>query len=271
MYKTTILLLLISTIALSQKTYKVKLKNTVKYGGFLLSLSDEKVKIKTGYLKTKDVYIQMSIQDQNFNGIFNDVDKDYITITYKKNNELRVHNGVTNSRVRKENIILANNEYYKITKIDPKGEYLLIKECVDCKSHTLKLVNKLPDLTFKKLDGTTDNFKSYANKGKYVFVEFWGTWCHGCIQILPSIKEVYYKHSDELIVIYMNSNDLEDKAKEFIIQNKLNDWVNGFATEQIEKELLLNGYPYGVLFDKYGKVIKFATSHNDLVDFFNDK
>lgn len=65
MYKTTILLLLISTIALSQKTYKVKLKDTVKYGGSIVSLSDEKVKIKTGYLKTKDVYIQISIQDQN--------------------------------------------------------------------------------------------------------------------------------------------------------------------------------------------------------------
>lgn len=46
-----------------------------------------------------------------------------------------------------------------------------------------------PDFTLTALDGQKITLSSF--KGKYVLLDFWGSWCGGCIYSLPNLKKVY--------------------------------------------------------------------------------
>ncbi len=88
---------------------------------------------------------------------------------------------------------------------------------------------------------------------------------------MPELKEIYNQHKDQLRVIYLNNNNEKEEVRQFIKEHQLLNWVNGFANESIEKEFLLNGYPYGVLFDKNGKVIKFDCKTRHLEQFLENQ
>lgn len=275
MLKSSILIFLVFLHAslFCQSIVKISLSETAKYSGFLCSSEQQMMKVKTGYLSNKKNFFQISILDQNFNGKFNDIGKDYITICPKKQLELRVSNGVSNSIILENNIIKTNNTYYRIVRIEPDGSSLSLQECSDCKEWTIKEIDKLPDASFERVDGSIDNFKNYSESNKYVYVEFWGTWCKGCIQVLPKIKAIYDKHKDKLIVIYLNGGETKNSTDVTAIIKKysLESWIHGYATENIEKEFLQNGYPYGVLFDNNGNIIDFAVDPSTLEIFLDNQ
>ena len=55
-------------------------------------------------------------------------------------------------------------------------------------------VFNLPDATGKLV--SLDSFK-----GKYILIDFWGTWCVPCIQTIPELKAVHSKYKDRLALI----------------------------------------------------------------------
>ncbi|UXI67459.1 TlpA family protein disulfide reductase [Tahibacter amnicola] len=51
-----------------------------------------------------------------------------------------------------------------------------------------------PELSIQTLDGKT--FDLSAQKGKWVIVNFWATWCSPCIKELPEISRFVKEHSN---------------------------------------------------------------------------
>ncbi len=258
-YAQTVLYLTLSCVAFSQKEIKIFLQpevSVIDVPVFMGKASET----RTGYFSMKNLFFQITLIDNNNNKRFNDLDKDVINIEYQKVKRIRLHLGVSNTKIKETNYIETEERIFKIVDIDPLSNYLKIKEIKSLPNNVadnvVKLVDRLPDLDFKKIDNSILNFRNFTNKEKYIFVEFWGTWCKGCIKILPQLKNIYAKYKDKLTVIYLNSRDDKQKVKLFVEKSQLN-WINGFSNQQIEEEMLLGRYPYGVLFDQKGKIIKF--------------
>lgn len=38
-------------------------------------------------------------------------------------------------------------------------------------------------------------------KGKYVLLDFWGYWCHPCVQLMPNLMELHERFKDKGLVI----------------------------------------------------------------------
>jgi thiol-disulfide isomerase/thioredoxin len=53
---------------------------------------------------------------------------------------------------------------------------------------------KMPTLSVKTLDGAT--FDLSAERGKWVIVNFWATWCSPCIKEMPDISKFVASRSD---------------------------------------------------------------------------
>ncbi len=245
----------------SQKEHKIVLVlNQSKFETIL----PNNCKVATGFYDKDGVFFQVNLIDTNYDAVFNG-SKDLIVIEHKKTNKIRFHLGVSSTNVLKKNIIEVNNVFFEITKIDPKGKYIVISKS-NKKISTIKLVDRLPSITFKAIGDRELLFSEFSNEDKFTFVEFWGAWCAGCLHVLPNIQQTYNRYRDDLNVIYLNTRDTQESVVDFVKENNL-QWINGYASEKIEKELLLNGYPYGVLFDKKGKVIKFNCTYEELENF----
>jgi thiol-disulfide isomerase/thioredoxin len=82
------------------------------------------------------------------------------------------------------------------------------------------------DFTLKDIQSGKDvSLKDY--KGKFVLLDFWGTFCPPCRQTIPELIDLQNKYKDKgLVVLGISldeSKNTDDKAlKDFIAANKIN-------------------------------------------------
>ena len=112
-------------------------------------------------------------------------------------------------------------------------------------------------------------FTSLLNQGKFIFFEFWGTWCKPCVAQIPDLKKIHENHSDKIFIIGISSRDSKDKLNKFITKYEMN-WPQIMLDDEIDKyfgEVLL--YPTGFLFDSNGKLIGYGLDAKDILNILN--
>ncbi len=85
-----------------------------------------------------------------------------------------------------------------------------------------------------------------------IVLEFWATWCGGCIEAIPHINELAEKYKGEIVFISVNSHDSKDKLKKFLNKKTFksvvamdNDWF-------LKNELKVQAIPVTFIIDKNG-------------------
>ena len=68
-----------------------------------------------------------------------------------------------------------------------------------------------PDFTLNDLSGKPLTLSSL--RGKYVILDFWGSWCVWCIKGFPQMKEYYQKYAGKFEILGIDCNDPEAKWK----------------------------------------------------------
>ncbi|WP_280670529.1 MULTISPECIES: TlpA disulfide reductase family protein [unclassified Dysgonomonas] len=102
-------------------------------------------------------------------------------------------------------------------------------------------------------------------KDKYVFIDFWGSWCGPCIESLPEIKELYDKikgREDVLIIGIALENEKDIEKLQGIIEQENVRWPNvwnSYSTvknlESVHGKLKMETFPTYMLIDKQGKIV----------------
>lgn len=145
----------------------------------------------------------------------------------------------------------------------------LDKEIKAKKSEKLKLQEGklVPDFTLKDIDGEDFSLHSILGKGKYIVVDFWGSWCSWCIKGFPKMKEYYDRFRDKLEIVGVACYDKEDKWKASVRKNNA-PWIHVFSPDgKTEVRFGVTAYPYKVVVSPDGKVIKCFTGETD--EFYN--
>lgn len=72
-----------------------------------------------------------------------------------------------------------------------------------------------PRFTFRDLDGKEHHLSE--ERGKVVVLNFWGTWCPGCVLEMPTLQALYDRyHADPKVVfLAVSSIDTPEKVKKF--------------------------------------------------------
>jgi len=90
-------------------------------------------------------------------------------------------------------------------------------------------------------------------KGKYVLVEFWGTYCPPCRRSIPILNGFHKKFKDELVVIGISHESL-DVVKNF--KNKIEYFSAVDTQERVKKKLNVFGIPHVIIIEpKYGCIV----------------
>ncbi len=99
--------------------------------------------------------------------------------------------------------------------------------------------------------------------GKFIVLEFWGTWCGYCLKGIPKMKKYYSKYHDQIEFIGIACRDNKQTWLKAIENYDLN-WINLLAeNEEITNKYGVEGYPTKVIIDKEGKIAFKSTGESD--------
>ncbi|MBR3449737.1 MAG: TlpA family protein disulfide reductase [Bacteroidales bacterium] len=112
-----------------------------------------------------------------------------------------------------------------------------------------------PDFTAQKVDGT--NFTLSSLQGKYVVLDFWGSWCKWCIKGFPDMKDAYAKHKAKVEFVGVACRDTEEKWKAATAKYEL-PWISVLnpADNDLVKAYQVQGFPTKIVIDPQGKIDK---------------
>jgi peroxiredoxin len=122
-----------------------------------------------------------------------------------------------------------------------------------------------PNFTSKDIDGKQHSL--YDFRGKYVYIDFWASWCAPCIEKFPEMKKIYNSRDKSKFEILGVSVDVSrDSWIKSIEKNKLN-WINISNTkgwDEISDRYGVKAVPQNFLVDPNGTIIKKNIELDDL-------
>lgn len=105
------------------------------------------------------------------------------------------------------------------------------------------------------MDGTDFQLKSL--RGKYVIIDFWGTWCGPCITGMPEMKAFRDKHKEKLQIVGLAKDRSLEAVRKCMKENDM-DWPNimiGSGEQDYVAHYNVQGYPTKILLDRNGKIL----------------
>lgn len=95
-------------------------------------------------------------------------------------------------------------------------------------------------------------------RGKYVLVDFWGTWCGACIAGMPEMKQFAAKHADKLVLLGIAKESDEQRWRNYLGNSEWN-WkqiMSGEGEEDYVTRFNVQGFPTKILIGPDGKILK---------------
>lgn len=127
------------------------------------------------------------------------------------------------------------------------------------------MYDKIPDIRLPGING--DTISLYSLKGKFVYVDFWASWCSPCRAAFPKMIETYNKYRDKVFTtgetgfeVFAVSLDSDKQKWLDAIQIDGTIWPNQVmdadSWKGIYKNFLINGIPGGILIDGNGIIVR---------------
>ena len=112
-----------------------------------------------------------------------------------------------------------------------------------------------PDFTLNDINGKPFSLSSL--RGKYVVLDFWGSWCGWCIKGMPEMKKYYEKYSGKFEIVGIDCNDTEAKWKDAVKKHEL-PWIHvkSEKADATPQKYAVEGYPTKVILNPDGTIYK---------------
>ena len=151
-------------------------------------------------------------------------------------------------------------------------KYTMYKELVnEVRSAKLKVGSAAPDISGFTPDGKELTLSDF--RGKYVFIDFWASWCGPCRREIPYLKEALANsdNSENLVVLSYSIDNERDAWVNCIEKNGLvhKNWIHistlkGWNSEGT-KLFNVKGVPFTALIGPDGNVIEFGLRGEEMV------
>lgn len=125
---------------------------------------------------------------------------------------------------------------------------------------------KAPDFTLNAIDGTPFTLSSL--QGKYVIIDFWGSWCGACIVGIPKMKNTYEKYKGKLEILGVACNEKSINPWQSAVSQYKLPWINVYddRLSGVNVKYGIEAYPTKIVIDPAGIILIRETGEGD--DFY---
>ena len=218
---------------------------------------------RVGYFRLNGIDYTIGFNDVNHDGI---ISKKYIDEDFYTGDRLFLAEGKQDTLDENfhrngykifEDVIAFSKANIKIEEFDSLGTYVRVSSTQQPATVSrIKVGDILPSFSYKLVDNiTTNDVYALKGNGKHKLIEFWGTWCRGCVQQIPDLRSLYAEFGDRLDILSLNFNDSDlVKVAKFINAREMT-WQQGLSTLELNRKLGVNMFPYSILVDENFRIL----------------
>lgn len=171
-----------------------------------------------------------------------------------------------------EDTIALGDGYYKIDSINRKISKLYLRKIKSKEEKYGQWVGSyFENRVIENLENGKFSTDSIIKKKKYTLIDFWGTWCGPCLDLMPRLTALQNKYAKKLTIISIANDQDKDVVKKYVEKNKMN-WTHGFQdgrkNNKIYADLGVTVYPTFILLDSNGKIL--LRGNSDVLDKIED-
>ena len=140
---------------------------------------------------------------------------------------------------------------------------LIFSMSLSVQAQTVSEGQDAPEFTLPTLDGNT--LKLSDLRGKYVVLDFWGSWCVNCIKGFPEMAEYYGKYKDKMEILGVDCNDTEARWKAAVEKHNC-PWKHVRQArgegDQVTTMYGVKAFPTKVIINPEGKIAKIVVGED---------
>ena len=112
-----------------------------------------------------------------------------------------------------------------------------------------------PDFTLNDPTGKPLSLSSL--RGKYVVLDFWGTWCGWCIRGIPKMKEYYNKYKNHIEFLSIDCNESKERWLAGLKKHQM-PWLHVYNPDNsnVLTDYAIQGFPTKIIVGPDGKIVK---------------
>ena len=144
------------------------------------------------------------------------------------------------------------------------------------------------DLPLQTIEGKETSLSTYIDKGKYILLDFWASWCPPCRRQTPYLKQLFERYDKrqffKKMKVYIVQCDCciqwyqvihsEEEWKEYIQKNQIK-WTQLIDQKGWESTTILTyaiqGIPHLILLGPDGKIISNNPSEKQLSNILSNQ
>jgi thiol-disulfide isomerase/thioredoxin len=129
----------------------------------------------------------------------------------------------------------------------------------------LTLGDKLPGIAISNLvNAPVSTVELQSLKGKVIVLDFWATWCKGCIEGFPKMQSIQNKFADKVQIIAV-TDEGTDRIKRFLKNRPLNFWMASDSLGILKQWFPFHSLPHVVIIDAEG-IVQAITSGKETTE-----
>ncbi|MBF7097657.1 TlpA family protein disulfide reductase [Alkalibacter mobilis] len=109
-----------------------------------------------------------------------------------------------------------------------------------------------PEFDLSDLNGNTVSLSDF--KGRYVFLNFWASWCGPCKEEMPDMEQIHQTYGDEIEILAVNLGEDENVAEGFRDDYGLTFKILLDQKKEVAMTYQVTGIPTSYFIDKEGNI-----------------
>ena len=147
---------------------------------------------------------------------------------------------------------------FRNAKFDFDSVFIRIKQ-----AQNMVIGCQMPNDSVTTLQGKKKKISDY--KGKPLVINFWYLHCPPCINEIPSFNELLKKHAGKMNVLAI-SQDPKQQVQEFLAKHNFKAEIVSDAQEFIDRYNLGSGYPFTLVINQHGKIVRIISGGRETPD-----